>query len=378
MTVTVCFLTRNHGDCLGRALASVAPHFSDVLIADTGSTDGTVSAAAEWASRIIQVPWHNDFSKACNATLEQIETPWVLWLNADEELTIPAVESIRRAIQEPKLFAARLQVRQLLKPAHPELSTLVWESRLFRRDPAVRYVSRVHPRFAPPLEELARNRDQSIAMLPGFIDRHAYRNVLSLDKLKWVVQLLEAEQADNPGQLAIDIELGRNLLMLGEPRGHELLGECASRVLERQHSPIPPDPMVGQLLEYILNVSPELSKSTLSKEQARELGMRWFPITPPVLWAIAAERFSSQDFASAIEPLRRLVELGQSGQYDPAGGFDPEIIGAASLLNLGMCYYQLENWLGAKTCFAALLQHHTMGERAQRLYSHCEFQARGS
>jgi hypothetical protein len=137
-----------------------------------------------------------------------------------------------------------------------------------------------------------------------------------------------------------------------------------------------PHPDVGQLLEYLLSVSPEQSRSRMSRDEARTLALRWFPRTPPVLWAVAAERFAAGDYRAALEPLGRLIHLGRTGDYDSAGGFDPAIVGPDAQLNLGLCHFHLGEWAAAKLCFATLLRDPSLGDRAGRLFEHAEAQER--
>src|SRR5205823_4954887 len=97
-------------------------------------------------------------------------------------------------------------------------------------------------------------------------------------------------------------------------------------------------PIVGSLLEYLLTVSPEQSRSRISREEARDLALRWFPRTPPVVWALARHFASTGDHARAAMLLEELLRMGRTAEYDHSANFEPEIIGALALMNLGMCY----------------------------------------
>jgi len=71
---------------LGRCLRSVAEVVSQIVVADTGSTDSTADVAREFGATVVSVPWRNHFANARNAALEVMKTDWVLVLDADEEL----------------------------------------------------------------------------------------------------------------------------------------------------------------------------------------------------------------------------------------------------------------------------------------------------
>src|SRR5262249_30393080 len=173
---------------------------------------------------------------------------------------------------------------------------------------------RLHPNFATPFDELARRQGKKVYPTELTLRRHGYLSVPTPDKLRWAVRLLEAELRDRPGQLHYLIEYGRNLLWLNDPRGHEVLAEAADQVLRSRDAPTAPTPTVGSLLEYLLTVMPQQSRSRVSREEARGLALRWFRHSPPVLWALAQHQFQAGDPRGAAGLLEELLRMGQSGQ----------------------------------------------------------------
>src|SRR5207237_887135 len=140
--------------------------------------------------------------------------------------------------------------------------------RLFRRVPDVRYVGRLHPNFAVPIQDLARQSQKHVYPAKLTLRHHAYLSQLSEEKLRWAVRLLEKELQDRPGNLHYLIEYGRTLLLQNDPKGHEVLAEAVERLRPGLNSPAPPTPTVGMLLEYLLTVSPAQSRSRVSREEA--------------------------------------------------------------------------------------------------------------
>jgi hypothetical protein len=368
MSVTAFFVTRDHERSLGAALRSAAPLADELLVLDTGSKDGTVAVANEAGATVLPVEWHDDFAEPCTAAVRHATGDWLLWMNPDEELIGSDLREQRDRLNDASVFAWQVRVRQVLIEGQPNSGTEGWQQRLFRRDAEVAFRGRAHPAFHPPLEALAAVRGQVIGSLNLLIHRHAWLSTPTPDKLRFAVRLLEAELRDRPGQLGYQIELGRNLLWLNDGRGHELLGEATRLVQALSHLPAAPSPWVGQLIEYLLSVSAEQARVPVDRLFARELGLRWFPNTPPVLWAVATEWFSSGNYAAAAEVLKRLLELGRTGAFDDAGGFDPAIVGPSARLNLGLCLLHLEQWEDAKRCFNEVLDDPARRDRALQGY----------
>jgi glycosyltransferase involved in cell wall biosynthesis len=82
----------NLGDCLGRL-----GDFAAVWVVDSGSTDATCKIAAEHGARVLDFKWPGGFPKKRNWVLmnETFDTPWVLFLDADERVTPAFVAEVR-------------------------------------------------------------------------------------------------------------------------------------------------------------------------------------------------------------------------------------------------------------------------------------------
>lgn len=337
MSISVCLLTRNQEPHIERCLGSLAGLDGEVIVGDTGSTDGTVSAAQRLGAKVVNITWHDDFAEAQNLVLAQASGDWVLWLNPDEELESPGAERILELITRPEAFAYALRVREIADVGATAAAAESLQARLFRRHAELRYVGRLHPHLVVPLEELARRENKRTYVGDVVIRRHAYLSVLTPAKLRWATRLLELELRDRPGQLHYLIEYGRNLLRLNDPQGHAVLADAADLVLAAKDASVAPSPTVASLLEYIFTVSAEQSRSRLTPSQARELTRRWFANSPPPLWAWANAAFAARDYAEAARIYDTLIHLGRTGTYDRSAAFDPAIMGEAAMQKLQEC-----------------------------------------
>jgi glycosyltransferase involved in cell wall biosynthesis len=82
--VSVVILAKNERDRLAPALESVA--FADeVVVADTGSTDGTQELARLAGARVVPIGWEG-FVASRNRALAEAQNDWVLVLDADERV----------------------------------------------------------------------------------------------------------------------------------------------------------------------------------------------------------------------------------------------------------------------------------------------------
>ena len=99
MPLSVVLITQNAAAQLPECLASVA--FADeVVVVDSGSTDGTTEVAARYGARVVLKEWLG-FGRQKQFAVEQAAHDWVLCLDADERVSPELAASVVRALQAP-------------------------------------------------------------------------------------------------------------------------------------------------------------------------------------------------------------------------------------------------------------------------------------
>jgi len=97
--LSVVIITYNEEANLARTLRSVAEIVRDgageIVIVDSGSTDGTVEVAKSFGANIFQEDWKG-FAAQRNSAIDRASGDWILSLDADEELS-----------REAQLFVAK-------------------------------------------------------------------------------------------------------------------------------------------------------------------------------------------------------------------------------------------------------------------------------
>src|SRR5204862_5179433 len=92
MPLSVTIITRNAAGQLERCLASIA--FADeVVVVDSGSTDGTVELAARHGARVVRKEWLG-FGAQKQYAVDAASHVWVLCVDADECLSPELREAI--------------------------------------------------------------------------------------------------------------------------------------------------------------------------------------------------------------------------------------------------------------------------------------------
>lgn len=341
-SLTVCMIARNEAANLPRSLASVRGVADEVVVVDTGSTDATREVAARHGARVGEFAWCDDFGAARNAALELATCEWVFWLDADEALLAGSDGDVREALAREDALGHHVTRRDLADARDPSVFSRMWQLRLFRNDPALRFRGRCHPDFHPPISEVARQRGMVVGVAGVEIEHWGYLGGRRAEKLRRARRLLELELRDRPGQLSYMTELFRTQKELGDLDGAAgtlrlLLEEIEGLTgLERA-----PDASLALTLETLMQLPAGVAGGGWTPERAAELAERWFPDSPPLLWLRAQRDFAGERLGDAAAKLRRLIEMGRTGAYDYSCGFDPRIIGEDAALNLGACLIRM-------------------------------------
>ena len=104
MKISACLIVCNEERNLARCLASVAPVADEIVVVDSGSTDATVALAEKFGARVVVQPWLGYVAQK-NVALDLARHPWVLSIDADEELSPPLAAAIARLRADPNADA---------------------------------------------------------------------------------------------------------------------------------------------------------------------------------------------------------------------------------------------------------------------------------
>ena len=227
--------------------------------------------------------------------------------------------------------------------------------RLFRRHPAVHMKGRIHEQFHPPLEHVAKSEGKSVFPSTIRLRHYGYLSHKLNHKRRRNRDLLSMQLAADSDHLFSLIELGRTLLDLRDPHGHELLARAATQIAAARAAVDPPVVVTPIFLEYLFAFPQSPAASIIPAQVRNELCTRWYPDTPPLLWRLAHEDFSAENFKRCAQILEHLIEIRDRRTFDRTMGFAPFVMGDRILLNLGSCYVRLADLDRAEKYFNQLL-----------------------
>lgn len=146
--ISAVTIVKNEEQNLGRWLQSVRHYADEIIVVDTGSTDGTVAMAEAAGAKVSYFPWINDFAAAKNFALEQTTGQWIAFFDADEYYSDEDAKKVRPLLERinPRLRTAGIMQKLLNidRDRHNRLISVTHQLRLFRRLPDVKYRGKIH------------------------------------------------------------------------------------------------------------------------------------------------------------------------------------------------------------------------------------------
>jgi tetratricopeptide (TPR) repeat protein len=156
-------VVKNESLFIRACIESALPIAQEVIVVDTGSTDGTVKIARSLGAQVYEEPWPGDLGTAHNLPLRYARGDWILVLDGDEMLDSSAKQIIPDLCGSELADGYAFTFRNYLFQPHPNWKpcdpvhplsrgALGWAPsnavRLFRNDHRYRYEGYVHERIS--------------------------------------------------------------------------------------------------------------------------------------------------------------------------------------------------------------------------------------
>lgn len=168
MPISVCMLVLNEADRLVRSLSPLGI-FEEVLVLDSGSTDGSQKLCREAGAQVLEQAWKG-FGETRKRLFEEAEQPWILWIDADEVVTETLAAELHALFEKGPSCAAYEVNRMVCFEGqwvrHGEWFP-DWNVRLFRREAWEMLPRAVHE---------AVKINGRVGHLQGLLEHHSYRD----------------------------------------------------------------------------------------------------------------------------------------------------------------------------------------------------------
>lgn len=346
--ITACVITKNEEEKLPHCLNSVKPFVSEIIVVDTGSTDGTINIASSFGAKVFHFEWVNDFSKARNYAISKATGDWIVFLDADEYFTEDSIPKVAEYVQYAEqhgydfVFSMMTNVDQTNKKPMNSIAQV----RIFRNDPHIFYDGAVHEKVT---RKNGRGKYLDATQYLSIIHT-GYSEDLVIQKQKGErnLQLLLVELEQNPRSSDLCFYIAETLLV--QERYEEAL-DYAYKALEYNNFTLLSVPQKNYM--NIISAKIRLNRPEGEIISTVKEAMLAYPDFPDfyLFWGDYLNRH--ERYHDAIEAYSKGLALAELGaRLQARTHFE-----AAKLYNvLGELYYKTDQLQMSVSCFAKALK----------------------
>ncbi|MBQ7944872.1 MAG: glycosyltransferase [Lachnospiraceae bacterium] len=170
--ISVCMIAKNEERYIEECLKRLQPYGFEIVVADTGSTDRTKEIAEQYADKVVDFEWINDFSAARNYCASCASNSWILALDCDEYVNNADVPWIKSLMKNFSKGIGVIRMNNLVYNAAGEKE--------YGSENVLRFYHRSFYRFESPIHEQLVAKDKNIErqstkfMLPMEVVHHGY------------------------------------------------------------------------------------------------------------------------------------------------------------------------------------------------------------
>lgn len=223
MKISACWIAKNEEKNLPRSIRSVSRLADELIVVDTGSTDGTVESAKSLKATVYPFEWINDFAAARNYALAKATGDVVVFLDADEWFQPALVRKDRQIIEQ--IFSSNIKINSIIVQRSDideetgTVNNIEQNARILRRSSDLFYVGSIH-------EDLRRKTEKGSALPLAYtyhnwnINHSGYSPGKLIEKAQRNTKLLESAitSYDNSyDQFLIHTYLIREYITSGQP-----------------------------------------------------------------------------------------------------------------------------------------------------------------
>lgn len=299
MELSVCIITKNERENLKKCLEALKPYPFEIVVVDTGSTDGTKEMAEGYTDAVYAFAWCDDFAKAKNYAVSKASHDSVLVLDSDEYVTAIDLKQLEKQIRQYPKRVGRITRKNYMYEGTEirsgiELINRLYDRRYYRYEGCVHeQLVRIGSKDTDALTyQAAVQVDHSGYLLNGDEKRKkAQRNIRLLKQML-------SDEGDDPYLL---YQLGKSYYMAGQ---YATAADCFGRALSYD---------LDERLEYVIDMVQTYGYALVNSGQAQTaLGFEGlvdaFGDSSDFWFLMGLIYMNNEMFAEAVDAYERAVQ----------------------------------------------------------------------
>jgi tetratricopeptide (TPR) repeat protein len=329
--ISAAMIVRDEERYLDDCLKSIAAEVDEIVVVDTGSIDRTREIASAHGARIVERSWTGDFSAARNCAIDHASGDWILYIDADERLAVPAAGALRAAIDRPDAVALSVRFQPYAS------MTPYQEIRVFRRDGRIRFRGVIHETVHPDIREVMRSDGLILVPVDIGLNHIGYEGDLTPKHHRNLPLLEQATKAD-PERVFLWADMARSLTGLGRREDAE---SAAWHAVELATSTLDAKQRADGAMGWHCLISLFIESYPVRAADLAHRAIAAYPDHHALALARAKAIVATGGAEEALPILRNLTLIDANTFVDPLTAYDKRIFGEWAFDLLGAAYARL-------------------------------------
>ena len=328
MKISACYIVKDEIAELEKSLSKIKNIVDEIIVINTGTDNNIGLTVRRSGGRVYPYQWENDFAAARNYALEQAAGDWIVFLDADEYVSLVDRKKMREIIeqhQESDVLLVKLY--NIENKDEDNIIDFFWAPRIFKNSRELRYVGKIHEqlkRNGAPIEKVSLVDPKWLRIYhTGYetekLKAKAERNLDFLLELeskkdepdhKYVYMYL-AETYLSLGNMALAVQYARKDIALGRKIGVTYASRSHRILLQQLEANQASDKAICEAAEKAVKDFPELPE--FHAEYAQYLALQF-------------------EYEKAIEEMHCALNCWRNYRSIEPSQFDEKAAGAAEVL----------------------------------------------
>ena len=212
--ISVCIITKNEASNLEKCLQSLKDYPFEIIVVDTGSTDNSKEIASQYADKVLDFEWCDDFSAARKFSISKASHNMILVLDTDEYITDLEQDMLDELIEQNPTGIGLIERLDYFDVGNMRRAQVSRIDRLFNRK-YYRYTGRIHECLTA-----IGNTPYSTYEIPLTADHTGYLGTQEeLDqKALRDIMLLQKEVAEDSDNPYLYFQIGQSYLLMRDDK----------------------------------------------------------------------------------------------------------------------------------------------------------------
>lgn len=328
--VAAAMIVKNEAVFIEDCLRSVAAMADEIVVVDTGSTDGTPDLASRFGARVFHFDWTGDFAAARNFGLGKAAGNWILYIDADERIAPMDRRLLDAELGDPSLLACTVAFV-------PRTGFTAYnEYRLFRGDLGLRFEGAIHETMRPELKRRVAAGGGRIGKASARIQHIGYDGDQS-HKLDRNETLLRRQIEADPERAYLWWHLGT----VERDRGRlEAAEACWTQGDRLARKPSTPESRDIQCALELIKTRIDRGDDPFGLIEATEAA---FPGDLMLLWLRAKAHVAAGQDEAALPLFERLARIDPETLVGPVA-YDKRLFGRDAWAEMARCAFRLRRF----------------------------------